>query len=133
MLNQLPKKYTNENIFLERYDRLLAWAVKLTDQDLQQAEDLVHDVFVKFAMTQPDLYRIENLDAYLYTALRNTHRSQLSRAGYGSARNHKVLDFDSAELWLRHAEYRQAFQTQEELFLICHYVSLRKETAKAAS
>jgi DNA-directed RNA polymerase specialized sigma24 family protein len=72
MLKRLPPKYTPkhtyEDLFLERYDQLLAWAIRLTDHDLQQAEDLVHDVFVKFAMTQPDLHRIENLDAYLYTA-----------------------------------------------------------------
>jgi DNA-directed RNA polymerase specialized sigma24 family protein len=133
MLNRLRKKYTYEDLFLERYDQLLAWAIRLTDHDLQQAEDLVHDVFVKFAMTQPDLHRIENTDAYLYTALRNTYRSQVRRAGYGSIKHLELLDFDSAELWLRRLEHRQAFQTQEELHLICRYSCLRKETAKAAS
>jgi DNA-directed RNA polymerase specialized sigma24 family protein len=133
MLNQLQKKYTYEDLFLERYDRMLAWAIRLTDHDLQQAEDLVHDVFVKFALTQPDLRRIENPDAYLYTALRNTYRSQVSRPGYGSVKHLHLLDFDSAELWLRRAEHLQAFQTQQELYLICRYSCVRKETAKAAS
>jgi DNA-directed RNA polymerase specialized sigma24 family protein len=101
MLNQFQKKYTYEDLFLERYDRMLAWAIRLTDHDLQQAEDMVHDVFVKFALTQPDLQRIDNPYAYLYTALRNTYRSQVSRAGYGSVKHLHLLDFDSAELWLR--------------------------------
>jgi DNA-directed RNA polymerase specialized sigma24 family protein len=131
MLNQFQKKYTYEDLFLERYDRMLAWAIRLTDHDLQQAEDLVHDVFVKFAMIQPDLQRIENPDAYLYTALRNTYRSQVSRAEYGSVKHLHLLDFDSAELCLRRVEHLQAFQTQQELHLICRYGCIRKETAKA--
>jgi DNA-directed RNA polymerase specialized sigma24 family protein len=81
MLNQQRTARTYEDLFMDRYDRLLARAMQLTDHDLQQAEDLAHDVFVKFALTQPDLQRIENLDGYLYISLRNTYRSQVRRAG----------------------------------------------------
>ncbi len=76
----------------------MAWAQQLTDHNPQQAEDLVHDVFVKFALTRPELQRIDNLDGYLYTALRNTYRSQIRRAGRGSTRRLGLLDYESAEL-----------------------------------
>jgi len=133
MLNRLHKRYTHEDLFLERYDQLLAWAVRLTDHDLQLAEDLVHDVFVKFALTQPDLQRVENLDAYLYTSLRNTYRSQVRRVGYNAVRHVSLIDFDSADLGLRRVEHRHAFQVQEELRLICRYGCIRKESSKAGS
>jgi RNA polymerase sigma factor (sigma-70 family) len=124
--------YTHEDLFLARYERLLAWAAQLTDHDSQRAEDLVHDVFVKFALSQPDLRQIENLDGYLYTALRNTYRSQIRRAGYDPSRRLGLLDYDSAELGLRAAEPRQTLDAREELRLICQYACLRKESAKAA-
>jgi hypothetical protein len=66
MLNQQRAACTYEDLFIDRYDRLLARPMRLTDRDLQQADALVHDVFVKFAITQPDLQRIDNLDGYLY-------------------------------------------------------------------
>ncbi|MGH9937062.1 MAG: RNA polymerase sigma factor, partial [Blastocatellia bacterium] len=65
MLKQQLITHTHEDLFLARYERLMAWAVQLTDHNPQQAEDLVHDVFVKFALARPDLRRIENLDGYL--------------------------------------------------------------------
>jgi DNA-directed RNA polymerase specialized sigma24 family protein len=133
MLNQQRTACTYEDLFMDRYDRLLAWAMQLTDHDLHQAEDLVHDVFVKFALTRPDLQRIENLDGYFYISLRNTYRSQVRRAGRGSMQQVSLLDYDSVELGLRFVESRHLIQVQDELFLICRYACWRKETAKAAS
>jgi DNA-directed RNA polymerase specialized sigma24 family protein len=133
MLNQQRTACTYEDLFMDRYDRLLAWAMQLTDHDLQQAEDLVHDVFVKFALSQPDLQRIENLDGYLYISLRNTYRSQVRRAGRGLMQQLSLLDYDSVELGLRFVDSRHLIQVQDELFLICRYACWRKETAKTGS
>jgi DNA-directed RNA polymerase specialized sigma24 family protein len=133
MLNQQRTACTYEDLFMDRYDRLLAWAMQLTDHDLQQAEDLVHDVFVKFALTRPDLQRIDNLDGYLYISLRNTYWSQVRRAGRGSMQQLSLLDYDSVELGLRFVDSRHLIQVQDELFLICRYACWRKETAKAGS
>jgi RNA polymerase sigma factor (sigma-70 family) len=133
MLNQQRTACTYEDLFMDRYDRLLAWAMQLTDHDLQQAEDLVHDVFVKFALTRPDLQRIDNLDGYFYISLRNTYRSQVRRAGRGSMQQLSLLDYDSVELGLRFVESRHLIRVQDELFLICRYACCRKETAKSAS
>lgn len=35
-----------EDIFIGRYERLLAWALPLTGGDRGRAEDLVHDAFI---------------------------------------------------------------------------------------
>jgi DNA-directed RNA polymerase specialized sigma24 family protein len=55
-----------ETIFLERYGALLRRALHLTDRDRQRAEDLVHDAFVEFALSQPNLEPVRDLDGYLY-------------------------------------------------------------------
>jgi len=65
---------------MERYKGLHAWALQMTANDQALAEDLLHDLFILFTLSQPDLRHIENLDNYLYASLRNLHISQLRRA-----------------------------------------------------
>jgi DNA-directed RNA polymerase specialized sigma24 family protein len=60
----MPGRITGE-LFAERYEVLLGWALRLTGRDHQRAEDLVHDTFVQFVLSRPDLSAIENLDGYL--------------------------------------------------------------------
>jgi DNA-directed RNA polymerase specialized sigma24 family protein len=55
----------HEDLFLERYEWLLAFARQLRDVDAQRAEDIVHDAFVQFIVCCPPLDRIGNLDWYL--------------------------------------------------------------------
>ena len=69
-----PSKITpgfeqHEELFLERYRRLRAWALQLTGNDREQSEDLLHDTYVQFTLTRPDLGAIDNLDGYLYTMM----------------------------------------------------------------
>ena len=40
---------------------------------------MVHDAYIQFTFTQPDLKAIGNLNGYLYTMLRNLHLSQVRR------------------------------------------------------
>lgn len=133
MLSRRLKNYTYEDLFVDRYDQLLQWALRLTDNDVHLAEDLVHDVFVKFVLTQPDLELIDNLDGYLFTSLRNTYRSQLRRPGYISNKQFTMIEFDSVDLVLAHVEYRQLFQVRQELRLICQYACSRKDSSKSGS
>ncbi len=70
---------THEEAFLERYQRIRLWALQLVQNDQQLAEDLLHDVFLQFVVSKPDLNSIENVDGYLRTMLRNMHLSQLRR------------------------------------------------------
>jgi len=48
----------------------------MTAGDRLQAEDVLHDLFILFTLSQPDLSRIQNLDNYLYASLRNLHISR---------------------------------------------------------
>jgi DNA-directed RNA polymerase specialized sigma24 family protein len=55
--------------------------LQLTNQDHHRAENLMHDAFVQFALSRPDLKHIQNLEAYLYMTLKNTHLSQAAPGG----------------------------------------------------
>jgi DNA-directed RNA polymerase specialized sigma24 family protein len=52
----------HEQVFIQRYEHLLGWALHLADQDHALAENLVHDAFIQFIISRPDLKTIQNLD-----------------------------------------------------------------------
>ena len=62
------------NAFAALYDRLgkrlYATAVQLNCAH-QEAEDVVHDLFVELARHRHELAHVKNLDAYIFTMLRN--------------------------------------------------------------
>jgi RNA polymerase sigma factor (sigma-70 family) len=123
----------HEEIFLARYTRLRAWALQLTENDRERAEDLVHDAYIQFTFTRPDLNAISNLDGYLYTMLRNLHLSQVRRFQRLRHRSLSIVDYDSAETGLRAADPREQIHLQDELREVCKYACARKETSKAGS
>jgi RNA polymerase sigma factor (sigma-70 family) len=129
----VPDSAGHEEVFLERYPRLRAWALQLTEGDREQAEDLVHTAYVQFNLTRPELNAIVNLDGYLYRMLRNLHLSQVRRSLRQQHRVLSIIDYDSAEIGLRAADPRQQIRLQDELRLICQYACARKETSKAGS
>ncbi|MDQ3820364.1 MAG: sigma-70 family RNA polymerase sigma factor, partial [Acidobacteriota bacterium] len=130
-----PREITpgHEELFIERYDRLLSWALQLTNYDRCMAEDLVHDAFIQFTFTHPDLNVINNLDNYLYGMLRNLHLSQMRWVTRSRFQQLSIVEYDSAELGLRSVDVHNQIQVQDELRRICHYACARKETARAAS
>src|SRR5260370_13127682 len=79
MIQPLPSPATHESAFIERYQQLYKWALILTKQNQHQAEDLLHDAFVQFSLSHPDLQAIQNLDGYLYTILLNLRVSHMPR------------------------------------------------------
>ena len=129
---------SHEDLFIQRYDWLMNWALRLTEYDREQAEDLVHDAFVQFSLDRPEIQAItQNLEGYLYTMLRNMHVSQLRRAARQRAATlpsveSSLTDYDFIGDGLVVLE-RQAVQAQEELRRICQYACSRKETSKAGS
>ena len=99
---RVRKSYSSsEDLFIERYDWLLGWALQLTSHNRPQSEDLVHDAFVQFTLAGPDPATIQNLEGYLYVVLRNLHLSQVRRANRFSDRPLSVVDYESAETTLR--------------------------------
>jgi RNA polymerase sigma factor (sigma-70 family) len=125
--------YAHEDAFLARYAKLRSWALQLTENDRERAEDLVHDAYIQFTFARPDLNAIGNLNGYLYTMLRNLHLSQVRRSLRGQYRTISIVDYDSAEIGLRTADPGRRFALQDQLREVCRYACMRKETSKAGS
>lgn len=124
---------SHDELFIERYERLLSWSIKLTDNNRELAEDLVQDAFVQFTFSRPDLSAIQNVDSYLYGMLRHLHLSQVRRATRARLQPLSIVEYESAEMGLRAMDPRTQIQVQDELRHVCHYACLRKQTAKVAS
>ena len=133
MLNPRLIAISPEDLFAQRYGRMLEWSLHLTGGDRAAAEDLLHDLFLLFTLRQPDFESIENVEGYLYTMLRNLHLSQLRRATRAGLRQLSIVEFDSAALGLRAADPQARLQARDELRSVCDYVCVRKEKSKAAS
>ncbi|MEP7341900.1 MAG: RNA polymerase sigma factor, partial [Acidobacteriota bacterium] len=123
----------HEQVFVQRYEYLLAWALHLTDQDRAQAEDLVHDAFIQFVVYRPDLDGIQNLDGYLYGILRFLRLSELKRASRSRIQQLSVIEYDSAEKGMNVIDPHEQFNVHDDLRAICYYACARKESSKAGS
>jgi DNA-directed RNA polymerase specialized sigma24 family protein len=132
MLHLSRAAETHEDLFIQRYQALEAWSLRLCGNDRQQAEDLVQDAFVAFTLSRPDLAGIENLDGYLRGMLRKLQLSRVRRAAQGAQVTRSLLDEDSAELGLR-AVGAATVEATQELACVCRYACLRKGSSKAGS
>src|SRR5260370_4777289 len=121
MLNPQKISSTHADTFIERYERLRGWALQLTEQDHERAEDLLHDAFIQFTLSQPDLRSINDRDSYLFVCLRNLHLSQMRRATRSANRELSTVEYDSAELGLWAARPRDQVKTQDALRMVRHY------------
>lgn len=123
----------HEELVLRLYGQLLLWALPLTSNNREQAEDLVHDVLVQFELSC-DPQSIRNLDGYLFTMLKNLHLARVRHTAQGHSVDLSILDYESAELGLvNHGDVRLRLQVQDELRRVCQYACLRRETSKAGS
>lgn len=122
-----------EEIFINSYSRLRVWAIQITEQDKELAEDLLHDAFIQFTRTQPELSNIENTEAYLYGIIRNLHLSYLRKKTRREKHTISIIDFETMRLGLKNTKLLDNFQIQEELKRICYFLCLRKESSKSAS
>ena len=123
-----------EQLFTERYKSLLAWALRLTNQQREAAEDLVQDAFVQFMLGRTRLEEIENIDGYLRRMLRYMHLSRINRsAQHLHDETLSVADYDTCRLGWTAIEAPRRVQALEELYGICTYACSRKETSRAGS
>jgi RNA polymerase sigma factor (sigma-70 family) len=125
---------TREELFTERYESMLAWALQLTNQQRDAAEDLVQDAFVQFMLGRTQLDEIQNINGYLRRLLRNMHVSRVTRV---SQRLHdsalSIADYDTFRLGWPAIEPPRRMQAAEELQQICAYACFRKESSRAGS
>src|SRR5204863_1422668 len=129
----ISPKASHEDVFVDHYQRLLEQALHITNHSRSAAEDLVHDAFIQFTLSEPDLGAIRDLDSYLFIVLRNLHLSHVRRASQAQFTPHSIADYDSAEIGLRAIDAQSHLQVAEELRQICRYACLRKESSKAGS
>src|SRR6266851_9173392 len=101
---------SHEDLFAERYSRLLSWSLHLTSQDRELAEDLLHDAFIHFTFARPDINSIQNLDGYFYGMLRNLHLAQLRREAQRHLQRLSIVEYESAEMGLRMIDPRDQIQ-----------------------
>src|SRR5713226_9484072 len=124
---------SHEEIFVQRYELILRCALRLTGQQHEQAEDLVHDCFIQFTLGC-DPASVSNIEGYLYAMLKNLHLARIRQAAQFQDSTLSVLDYDSAELSLQAVDdIRARMQVQDDLRRVCQYASLRKQTSKAGS
>jgi RNA polymerase sigma factor (sigma-70 family) len=133
MLNPRQVAPSHEDIFIERYERLRSWALRLTDNNPERAEDLVQDAFIHFIIARPDLESIINLEGYLYSVLRNLHLSQERRASRSRLQQLSIFEYDTLALALKAFGSLDKMQAQDELRRVCQYSCARKESTRAAS
>lgn len=121
-----------ERMLARNHARLQEWAITIARGDRDIADDLVQDLCVHLCLSQPDLHRIENLDGYLYTALRHLYLSHVSRTARERLRVIAVEDYDALSVALQ-ANDLDEVDVQNDLLRICSYVVVRKQSSKSAS
>jgi DNA-directed RNA polymerase specialized sigma24 family protein len=124
---------TFEDIFFEHYVRLLEWAMQLTSRNRSDAEDLVQELYVRFAGTGPVGEHIENAEDYLFSVLRNLQYARVRRARTSAIDDLSVVDYDSAERGLRAIDRNGILFIREDLHRVCDYLCERKITSRSAS
>lgn len=129
----LKPNLNRENLFLDRYGSLREQAMRLANHNATEAEDLLHDAFIYFTLSQTPIEEIQNLDGYLYIMLRNLRLAQERRRVRISQNHISLVDYESAELALNSIDPRDTIKAQDELRWICRYASIRRHTSKAGS
>ena len=124
---------SQEAAFIKHYEWLLRWALQFTNHDRERAEDLVQQVFAQFALAQTDLSAVQDISAYLYKTLRNTHLSELRLAVRTHRESQSILDYGIADAALGASDPGALFQAQDQLRRVCQYACLRKQSSRAGS
>jgi RNA polymerase sigma factor (sigma-70 family) len=126
---QLEAKYY-DRFFEENYIFLKRMALKITKENYEDSDDLLHDFYVKLSQTTP-VENPKNVNAYLFIALKNSYRSVIRKRMI----NEDVLSFDEEFLsnTLLDEKTASRLTLEEKLRAICHYACLRKETSISGS
>ena len=122
-----------EDVFAKHYDWLLGWAEYFTRGQLDQAEDLVHELFIQFLRVAPELDSDESAKPYLYRSLHNLFLANLSRNSRTRHHQLSVYEYDSFRIGISSIDRSSLISVREDLWLICKYACQRKSNLRAAS
>lgn len=134
----LPEHLCAENtsydlFFQENYGTLQRWALQITMYDRELAEDLVHDVYIRFNQRDDLPGDVESVHGYLYVALKNAYVSYLRRKTRAGSRQLSLLDHDFADnAWLT-IDPRSTIKVHDDLHAICEFACARKASSISAS
>ncbi len=129
-LHRAPRRH--EEVFGAHYTRLVEYARSLCS-NVTAAEELVHEAYVLFVTARPNLELIDRPDAYLAVIVKNVYLSEIRRAARFAHEPIEILEYDTAELGLRHTHPLTNIETRETLVRLCRYALLRRTSSKAGS
>lgn len=120
-----------EELFLQRYDLALKWALRITKHDRELAEDLVHNFYLQLKKIFRDgkSINIASFDSYIYVSLRNLYISHLRK----SIKQRETETSAAEDLLLFAEDPREQTKVRNKLFAVCRYACLRKETSISSS
>jgi DNA-directed RNA polymerase specialized sigma24 family protein len=122
-----------DRLLEQYYERLQEWALLLTRGDVSKAQDIVHELCLHLTLSAPDLSKVQNLNAYLYTCLRHIFLSDIARSAREALYSLRPDDFDSVQMAIRSQPAGDPVQQQNDLRRICAYAIWRKAQTKSAS
>jgi RNA polymerase sigma-70 factor (family 1) len=83
-------------LFYHYKDKLYTYALRLTDE-AELAEEMVQDVFLKIWTNRAELKKIDSIDAYLFTIIRNKSYNAIKKRAH-EAVILKELSFNMTEM-----------------------------------
>ena len=132
---RFSKPKTHEELFVDYYDWLVRWSLQFTNQLREDANDLVHDLYLQLVQTRPeiDTTNEDRARGYLYTMLHNLAISKARRSGHDPLSTLSIVDYDSVEYGLAAVDRSQLTFVRSDLARTCEYARQRKQTSRAAS
>jgi RNA polymerase sigma factor (sigma-70 family) len=119
-----------DELFLQRYDEAFKWALRIAGYDRAVAEDLVQTFYLQFKkiFLEGKSVNINSFDSYAYVSLRNLYVSHLKKNIRQREKETSAADFLAFAV-----NPQEQLKARENLFAVCRYACLRKETSISGS
>lgn len=131
--NTRTESASYDTFFQENYQTLQRWALQITSYDRELAEDLLHDVYLRFNQRQERPDDVESVHGYLYVAIKNAYVTYLRKKTRTASHQLSLLDHEFADNATLVVDPRFAIKVHDELRAICQYACARKATSISAS
>ncbi len=119
-----------EQVFEEDYIHLKVLALRITNNNQELSQDLLHDLYLRLSQREP-AEKPENLMAYLFIALRNSYQSVIRKRRLEE--NYLSIDDEFTSNILFDEKILNGHKIEDDLRAICRYACLRKETSISGS